>query len=121
MNAAARIDHDRTPPTVTSLADSVTSPVARRYRIVSGLRAHPVPRLNMCLVRSPGAQTVHTLSRSAWRLLELCALGDEQRIHAIFANGSKKHGRAASERFERVLGELVARRLVVLDDGEALL
>ena len=119
MNATAKIDHNCVPPTAPSVADRVPRTAARKYRIVSGLKVHPVPRLNMCLVRSPNAQAVHTLNRSAWRLLELCALGDGQRIHATFVNGSNNQGRATSESFERVLGELVARRLVILDDGDA--
>ena len=62
---------------------------------------------------------MHTLNRSAWRLLELCALGDERRIHAVFVNDSGHQGRAASERFERVIGELLARQLVVVEEESA--
>ena len=119
MNARVPLESPRlrSTPDDATVATAVARP--RRYRIASGLKVHPVPRLNMCLVRAPNAQTVHTLNRSAWRLLELCALGDEQRIHSVFVHGSDNQGRIASEKFERVLGDLVARRLVMLEDDEA--
>ena len=122
MNAPVQVDNTRSAAASGHLQAPRARPrpaslvYGRKCRIASGLRVHPVPRLNMCLVRGPNAQTVHTLNRSAWRLLELCALGDEQRIHAIFVHGSERKGRVASEKFEQLLGELVARQLVVVDD-----
>ena len=119
MNATVQVDDTRAARVRDHRVEPLQRPavtVGRKFRIVNGLKVHPVPRLNMCLVRGPNAQTVHTLNRSAWRLLELCALGDERRMHAIFVHGSENKGRKASEKFERLLGELVARRLVVMDD-----
>ena len=119
MNASVSLESPHIPyePEGANVATAVVP--RRRYRIASGVTVHPVPRLNMCLVRAPNAQTVHTLNRSAWRLLELCALGDEQRMHSVFVNGSGNQARIASEKFERVLGELVARRLVMVDELKA--
>ena len=68
-------------------------------RIRRGVRMHPVPRLNMCLVDAPGGATVYTLNRSAWRLLELCALEELPRIRAVFL-------RSSASRFRRLLSSL---------------
>ena len=89
-----------------------------RLRLVRGLHVHPVPRMNMCLVRSPGAVGVHTLNRSAWRLLELCALGDERIIRSMFLKTVGGSPRQALHKFEHVLAQLVQKKLVVWEAAE---
>ncbi len=87
-------------------------------RIRRGVRIHPVPRLHMCLVQAPDGGTF-TLDRTAWRLLELCALEDLPRVRSTFvrAHGG---GRAwALSHFETHLAQLVALGVVSLEEVPA--
>jgi hypothetical protein len=88
---------------------------AVRCGIRRGVRLHPVPHLDMCLVSAPGDGDLHTIGLPAWRLLELCALRDLAQVRVIFLRTCALRGAAARMHFERTLYGLV--RLGLVDVG----
>lgn len=103
------------PPQSGCLQPATLSP-GWACRIRNGVRMHPVPRMNMCLVYGPDGDTVHTLNRSAWRLLELCALEDMPRVRATFVRTCSGGRTQAQRLFERQLVQLVALGIVRLEE-----
>lgn len=113
--AAARPPPSRAQSCPTPGSIPSDAPGAYACRIQRGVRMHPVPRMNLCLVHAADGAAVFTLDRMGWNLLELCALEDLGRVRATFVRGCAGGRARALGQFERHLLQLVRMGIVSIE------